>query len=154
MGSGRGYIWSRSIPLLRDTWFLGHGPDTYAMYFPQQDAVGKLMYLGSTHKIVDKPHNIYLQQAINTGIISLLALLVLWGGYLLQSLIIYWQSDFKDWKARAGVAIMAAVAAYLVTGFFNDSVISVAPVFWILLGTGISLNRLQGGAEIFNAKDS
>jgi len=35
---------------------------------------------------------------------------------------------------------MAAVAAYLATGFFNDSVISVAPVFWILLGIGISMN--------------
>ena len=25
-------------------------------------------------------------------------------------------------------------------GFFNDSSVSVAPVFWVLLGTGISIN--------------
>ena len=37
LGSSRAYIWSRTLPLLKDTIFIGHGPDTYAMYFPQDD---------------------------------------------------------------------------------------------------------------------
>ncbi len=142
MGSSRGYIWSRSLPLLSDTIVTGHGADTYAMYFPQEDVVGKFMHLGSSHRIVDKPHNLFLQQAINTGIISLLALLVLWGGYLLEGFKLYFKSDFESWQAKIGVAVMAAVTAYLVTGIFNDSVVSVAPVFWVLLGTGIGINLL------------
>jgi O-antigen ligase len=40
LGSGRGYIWSRTIPLLKETVFLGHGPDTFAIYFPQYDYIG------------------------------------------------------------------------------------------------------------------
>ncbi len=139
IGSGRGYIWSRSIPLLQDTLLLGHGPDTYAMYFPHEDAAGLRIHLGRMG-LVDKPHNMYLQKAINTGVPSLIALLVLWGGYLLQSLMIYRKADLDDWRVRAGIAVAAAVAAYLTTGFFNDSVVSVAPVFWILLGIGISMN--------------
>jgi len=140
LGSSRGYIWSRSLPLLTDTLLLGYGADTYAMHFPQEDIVGKLKFLGSTHRIVDKPHNIYLQTAINTGIPSLLALLALWGGYLLHSLKLFWNNDLQRWEAQTGVAIAAAVAAYCTTGLFNDSVVAVAPVFWVLLGIGISMN--------------
>jgi len=140
IGSARGYIWSRSLPLLRETLLTGHGCDTFALYFPQEDIVGKLKHYGSTHMIVDKPHNIFLQTAINTGMLSLLALLALWGGYVLQSLKLFWKSGFGRWEEGVGVAVFAAVVAYCVTGFFNDSVVAVAPVFWVLLGIGISMN--------------
>jgi len=142
LGSSRGYIWSRTLPLLKETIFIGHGPDTYAMYFPQSDVIGKLKFFSTPKMIVDKPHNLYLQIAVNTGILSLLALLWLWGKYLLSSLFLYFNPDLKNWQDRLGIALMAAVTAYLTAGFFNDSVISVAPVFWILLGLGISLNLL------------
>ncbi len=139
LGSGRGYIWSRSLPLLQKTIFKGLGPDSFALYFPQHDAVGKFIYLGTAAKIVDKPHNLYLQIAINTGLISLLAVLALFGMYFFRSLKLFWTSNFSNWFARAGVAIFAAFTGYAVTGLFNDSVISVAPVFWTLMGMGIMI---------------
>ena len=142
LGSSRGYIWSRTLPMLRETLLLGHGPDTYAFYFPQHDVVGKLRFLRSPEILVDKPHNMYLQTAVNTGVLSLLVLLGMWGYYILQSLSLYWKADYSRWENRVGVALLASVVAYLVTGFFNDSVVSVAPVFWILLGMGISVNLL------------
>ena len=142
LGSSRAYIWSRTLPLLKDTIFMGYGPDTYAMYFPQDDVIGKLKFFNNPEIIVDKPHNLYLQIAVNTGIISLLALLYLWGDYIFSSLVLYNNSDLSSWKNRLGIALLGAVAAYLMAGFFNDSVISVAPVFWILLGLGISINSL------------
>ena len=37
---------------------------------------------------------------------------------------------------------MLAIIGYLGAGFFNDSVVPVAPIFWILLGTGIAVNYL------------
>jgi O-antigen ligase len=142
LGSSRGYIWSRTLPLLKETILIGHGPDTYAMYFPQDDVIGKLKFFSTPKIIVDKPHNLYLQIAINTGFLSLLALLWLWGKYLLSSLNLYYRSDLNNWQDRLGISLMGAVTAYLIAGFFNDSVISVAPVFWIILGLGISLNIL------------
>jgi len=145
LGSSRAYIWSRTLPLLKDTIFIGHGPDTYAMYFPQDDVIGKLKFFSNPEIIVDKPHNLYLQVAVNTGIISLLALLYLWGNYIFSSFVLYKNSDLSSWKNRLGIALMGAVTAYLVAGFFNDSVISVAPVFWIILGLGISLTILAKG---------
>ncbi len=40
----------------------------------------------------------------------------------------------------AGLACFAAFCGYAAAGVFNDSVVSVAPVFWVLLGLGIGIN--------------
>lgn len=143
LGSSRGYIWSRSIPLLKNTKFIGFGPDTFAIYFPQNDIIGKFYaYAGDMWQIVDKPHNYYLQVALSTGIISLLALLSLFLAYIISSIRLYIRNDYSDYISKAGVGIFVAVCGYLAAGFFNDSVVSVAPVFWILLGLGISTNYI------------
>ena len=40
--SSRGYIWSRTIPLLKETLFIGTGADTFVIAFPQDDYIGKI----------------------------------------------------------------------------------------------------------------
>lgn len=143
LGSSRGYIWSRSIPLLKHTLFVGYGPDTFAAYFPQNDFIGKFYaYYGDMWQIVDKPHDLYLQVGLNTGIISLLALLSMFIAYFIRSAKLYIKNDYEDFVSRAGVGIFVAVCGYLGAAFFNDSVVSVAPVFWILFGLGISINYM------------
>jgi hypothetical protein len=141
LGSSRGYIWSRSIPMLKHTMLVGHGPDTFAIYFPQHDMIGKMhAYNGDLRHIVDKPHSLYLQIGINTGVISLIAFLVLVIMYIVSSFKVYFNNTYDDFYSAAGVAIFAAIIGYLGAGFFNDSVVSVAPVFWCLLGMGIGIN--------------
>ncbi|MCK5388685.1 MAG: oligosaccharide repeat unit polymerase, partial [Candidatus Izimaplasma sp.] len=44
--SSRAYIWSRSVPLLKQYIVVGAGPDMFAIAFPQEDYVGKLNYMG------------------------------------------------------------------------------------------------------------
>ncbi|MGE5614828.1 MAG: O-antigen ligase family protein [Bacillota bacterium] len=139
-GSNRGYIWSRTIPLLKDTIVTGKGPDTFALYFPQYDFLNKLRYYQIGGIFVDKAHNMYLQTALNTGVLSLLALLAMFGIYAVSSLKIYWKEDFSGFLPAAGAACFTAFCGYAVAGLANDSVISVAPVFWALLGLGIGIN--------------
>ncbi|QGG47193.1 O-antigen ligase family protein [Heliorestis convoluta] len=146
-GSGRGYIWSRSVPMLKDTLLLGYGPDTYAIYFPQEDLISKLNYMSNAYTIVDKPHNLYLQTAINTGLPSLFAMLAMFGMYGYSSLRLYGRSRFDSFYARTGLAIFIAIMGYLVAGFFNDSLVSVAPVFWVLFGLGLACNYLYEKEE-------
>jgi len=85
-GSNRGYIWSRTIPMLKSTIVAGKGPDTFALYFPQYDFLNKLRYYQTGGIFVDKAHNMYLQTALNTGILSLLALLAIFGMYAVSSI--------------------------------------------------------------------
>lgn len=145
LGSSRGYIWSRSIPLLKDTLFVGHGPDTFIAYFPQNDLLGKMYaYYGDMWQLVDKPHDMYLQIALNTGVISLVAVLAIFVMYFIKSVRIYFRNDFETFSSIVGVGIFIAVCGYLGAAVFNDSLVSVAPVFWVLLGMGISINYMIG----------
>jgi O-antigen ligase len=139
LASKRGYIWSRTLPLIKDKPLLGYGPDTYAIFFPQHDVVGKFKFFNRSKIIVDKPHNIYLQIGFNTGLVSLAAVLILFGSYFLRNLKLYLTSKFDNYYTEIGLALLAAFTAYAVAGFFNDSVVSVAPVFWIILGLAIAV---------------
>lgn len=136
-GSGRGYIWSRSFPLLKDTLLLGHGPDTYAAYFPQYELSAKINWLYQYNIMVDKPHSWYLQMGINTGVLSLVCMVVFLLWYLYASV----RRSRKMQEGGSKImqnAVMCAIVGYCIAAFFNDSTVSVAPVFWSLLGTGLS----------------
>jgi len=141
--SNRGYIWSRTLPLLKDTLFIGFGPDTFAAHFPNHDYLGKLKVWGSgVYTMIEKPHNLFLQIAINSGLISLAAILALLGAYFYESFKLYRNSGFNTFSESVGVSACAAVIAYLVAGIFNDSIAGIAPVFWSILGLGIATNQI------------
>ncbi len=141
----RGYIWSRTLPLLKDTILIGHGADTFAMYFPQADYAGKynIGYFSDTRNvIVDKPHNMYLGIAVNTGVISLIAVLCIFGLYLIDSFKIYRKNEYSGFISFMGAGVFVAVCGFLVAGLVNDSTVQVMPVFYALLGTGFAANRI------------
>lgn len=141
-GSGRGYIWSRTIPMLKDTLFVGHGADTYCAYFPHDDYVGKYNAKWQLNMIVDKPHNMYLGIMVNTGVISLFALFALWIMYIIQSVRLYWKENFDQFNTYVGAGIFLGICGFLVAGFVNDSTVSVTPMFYGLFGTGIAINMM------------
>nr|WP_312579441.1 O-antigen ligase family protein [Sedimentibacter sp.] len=140
LASSRGYIWSRTIPLLKRYTIYGSGPDNYPIAFPQDDFIIKSYALGDLNTVVDKPHNLYLQIATNTGVLSLLLLLVAFGIYIISSLKLYSKTNYDSLDKYVGASCLVGVIGYLSAGIFNDSVVSVAPVFWIVLGLGISIN--------------
>lgn len=139
--SSRGYIWSRSIPLLKDYILLGSGADSYAMAFPQQDYVG-LYNAGFEGQLLTKPHNMYLQMGIQTGVISLLCFLAFYGIYFVQSIRLYRKGKFTTYYLRVGVSIFLGTIGYMISGLSNDSSIAVSPVFWVLIGLGLTVNHL------------
>ncbi len=141
-GSGRGYIWSRSIPMLKDTLLIGHGPDTYCLYFPHYDYAGKYSSW-RPNIVVDKPHSWYLDIGINTGCVSLAAMLGLYAYYLLDCLRGCVRLEGKDaFLEYTGCGIFLGIAAFLVVALFNDSTVSTAPLFYSLLGLGLAINRI------------
>lgn len=140
MGSARGYIWSRSLPLIKDYIIIGSGPDTYPIVFPQHDYVGKYNAYGTPNMIVDKPHNVFLQTAIQTGLLSLLALLAFYIIYFVWSLKLYWKSSFDNLYSQVGIATLIGTIGFWAAGIFNDSNVSVSPIFWVLMGIGCAIN--------------
>lgn len=143
LASARGYIWGRSIPLLKNTFFVGTGPDTFSFVFPQNDLIGKLYAYDTTNMVISKAHNLLLQFAINNGIIALLGFLCLVIIYIVDSIKLYaLKSKYTNTQLLGGILFLS-IAAYLVTGMFNDSVICVAPIFWVVLGAGGAVNFIN-----------
>lgn len=137
--TGRGYIWSRTIPMLKKYIFLGSGPDTFTMAFPQQDYYN--LYLnGYGTEILTKPHNMYLQMGVQTGVLSLIAFLIFYLMYFVSSIKLYIRGQFNSFYAKFGVAVFIGTVSYMVTGLANDSNICISPIFWTLMGVGIALN--------------
>lgn len=140
-GDKRGYIWSRTIPLLKDYLVTGSGPSTFTFIFPNNDYVGKtnMNYDGVT---VTKPHNMYLQIWMQTGFLSLAAFLLLFIWYFIKSLRLYRNWPLNTVTEWVGMLIMVSLLGYMVTGIANDSTVAVAPVFWGMLGFGLAVNRM------------
>lgn len=139
--SGRGYIWSRTIPLLKDTILLGTGADTFSIVYPQTDYLGKHNN-GFQDAIVTKPHNMYLQIAVQTGVLSLIALIVFYLLYFFSSIRLYWKCDHTKFLNQIGIGILIGSFGYMIAGLTNDATITIAPVFYTLLGLGIATNHL------------
>jgi len=143
-GSSRGYIWSRTFPLMPGTAIIGTGPDTYTQAFPQHDVVGNMFYLSGPHRPVDKAHNIYLQTWVTTGGISALALIFLYGFYLLTTFVSLIRSKVEEGNFLFGLrfGLLAGVSGFVVAAMSTDSTIGSTGVFYILLGIGFGINLI------------
>jgi len=142
--SGRGYIWGRTIPMLKTYLIKGSGADNYPLAFPQDDFVAKLRNGSDASLVIDKPHNMYMQIGINTGVISLIALTSVWILYIISSLKLYTKTSFDSLEKIIGASCLVSIIGYLIAAIFNDHIVSVSPLFWLILGIGISINiRLQ-----------
>ncbi len=148
-GSGRGYIWSTSIPLLKHTIIKGFGADTYCIHYPTNDYAGKYNSVRFQRDIiVDKPHNMYLHTGICTGVISLIALVAMYLIYVIQSIKLFWKRELgTDFITYTGFGLFCGLTAFMATGLVDDSTVSVMPLFYTLLGTGFATNILIRKAD-------
>lgn len=144
--NGRGFIWSRSIPIMFniENLFVGSGPDTFAIAFPQEDMAAKTRTHGNPDIIVDKPHNLFIQTSVNTGLISLIIIMTVFAIYIfttIKKIISNKERDVLLFATRLG--ILGGIIGYLITGLTTDSVVSVAPIFWLILGVGFAVNNIK-----------
>lgn len=139
--TGRGYLWGRTLPLLKNHFLLGSGPDTFVLAFPQNDYVMRANT--SRRRLLEIPakaHNMYLQTAMQTGVCSLICLVSFWAAFLVKSLrVLYRKTRDEKWWMNLGNVL--GVFGYLLMGMMNDSVVAVAPLFWGMLGIGMALNE-------------
>ena len=148
--NGRGYIWARTLPLLKKYFFLGSGPETFIIAFPNNDMVG-LYNSWHQNEIVTKPHCMYLQIAVQTGVPSLIAMLLFFIFYIINSFSIYWRNSYEGYLPKVGVAIFVSSVGYMILALTNDSCVATSPIFFALIGIGLGINyRLK--KDIKNGK--
>ncbi len=138
--SSRIYIWSRSIPLIEKAGMFGFGPDTYAIIYPHNDYFGKYLAFGDPYIFISKPHNMYLQMLLNTGVVTLVGFLLIVIPYFIQSIVLHINKEVETFIGVSSLGVFIGVLNYLIVGIINDSSVSTAPNFWMMLGLGIALN--------------
>ena len=138
-GSGRLYIWSRTLPLLKQYFFIGSGPDTFYRAFPQNDYVGKEIYAGTSARLIEKAHNGYLMTAVQTGVVSLILLLVFYGWYVKTFIRHIKQNRITSLKDILGISFFIGTIGYMFSSLFYDSSLQCTPLFCIFLGISMSI---------------
>ena len=147
-GTMRGYIWSRSFPLMPGTTLIGTGPDTFVNAFPQHDVLGKLRAYNDPLVVVDKAHNIFIQTWITSGGISALLLFGLFGHYALTSLMGLVKNKMPIGLFGLRLGLLCGVSAFVLSGMATDSTIGSTGVFFVILGLGYALNNERSGVAV------
>lgn len=141
MFNGRGHIWDGIIPILPKYVLIGSGANTFLFAYPQNDYIYRA-YMNMQNMLDVKAHNMYLQQWIENGMIAMIAFIVFCLWYVISSVRIYRQGNLSDGLTWIGIGIFTGVICYLIVGLANDSNVCTAPVFWIILGLGMAVNRM------------
>jgi len=136
-GSGRLYIWKKTWELIKQRPLLGYGLDTLPYFFPQDDPE-KHANIETYTVIVDKPHNFYIGIAYGAGVIALIVFVVFIVNIGLLTIKRLISTKLVDDKQAIFASISIACGAYLIQALFNDSIIGVSVIFWILISLLVS----------------
>lgn len=131
-GSGRVYIWDKTLSLVKERLIVGYGADSLTYNFPHYniDARSGLM---DENIIVDKPHNTFIGTLYGFGIFGLIALLIL--------LMVVGLKTFKSIfnKSHNEFILAITVLAYFAQAMFNDSLPSISSISFIFIGILLTL---------------
>lgn len=131
--SGRFYIWSKSIELVKERSILGYGMDTMIYNFPHTNIESRANFWYD-NIVTDKPHSLYVGWLYGTGIIGFLSVI----GVLLFTLIKPLKEVYRNNNSILWI-IGVAWGAYLIQGVFNDSLPSISAPMWILVGIMLAI---------------
>jgi hypothetical protein len=134
-GSGRLYIWEKTLEVTMDRLIVGYGLDTLPYHFPQDD-IEKRAGLGTQNIVVDKPHSTYIGILYGTGIVGFIGFI----GLVLMTLWKFGQEFWKFGKTQNAVIVLGvAWVAYLIQSLFNDTLPGTAVPLWVIGGMMITL---------------
>ncbi|MBQ6091880.1 MAG: O-antigen ligase family protein [Lachnospiraceae bacterium] len=129
-GTGRGYIWVQSLPVMKDSLLLGKGCGNFVFNFRQNELVGLLNTHGSMKYVIDRPHNWYLQVFVSNGLPFLICMLVLFAIIVIKGIRLAIRKEAGAFE----LGLLAGVLTFMITGLINDSCVTVNPLFWLVLG--------------------
>ena len=131
-GSGRIMIRKMTLRSISKGPLLGSELDTLDARL-LEDQFSESLKLAMQGIIIDKAHNEFLEYWVCGGIVTLLSYISL------ISVILY--KLFKHREDDISKIFMLTIVGYIVQSFFNNSVIAVAPLYWILLGAAVKHYR-------------
>ena len=132
-------IWRTAVPLIATRPALGYGPETlrtvFARVFPPE-----LVYYQGRQVTVDRAHNVWLDLALSSGLVGVVAFVSLQAGWVRLA----WRglrSARDHWERVGWAAIVAGVVGHLTELQFSFELTASATLFWLMLGMSAALAR-------------
>ncbi|AOV08792.1 O-antigen ligase family protein [Sporosarcina ureilytica] len=127
-GSGRAYIWSKTIDLTMERPLFGFGLDTIMYHFPHYN-IDARAGMRSESTIVDKPHNMYVGIFYGTGILGFIG----FAGIAIITLLVTLKAILTR-KHILAVIFGIGWLGFLIQALFNDTLPGTAAPMWTLAG--------------------
>ena len=107
--------------------------------FPQNDYAGKLVYAENPARIMERAHNDYLMKWVQTGLLSVAALIVFYIFILKKGGIFFKREGWeRSTKNIVAFGCLLGCVAYMVCGLFSDSTLYTSPAFYVFAGIVLS----------------
>lgn len=115
-GSKRFIIWKNTLAVVPDHFLLGIGFDNLGRVYKSD---------GKIRAVIDKAHNEYLEILVTQGIFALVTYLLLFLNLFVDGI--------KSKNKTSWILLMSFIG-YAAQAFLNISIITVAPIFYIIIG--------------------
>lgn len=147
-GSGRVYIWGKTIDLTMKRPLLGFGLDTFMYHFPHYN-IDARSGIGSEHTIVDKPHSMYVGILYGTGFIGFIG----FAGLAILTVLIALKAIITRMHVLA-IVFGVSWLAFLIQALFNDTLPGTAAPMWAMAGMMMAfIVRNKEVEEITNGRN-
>jgi putative inorganic carbon (HCO3(-)) transporter len=129
-------LWQTSFNMIKDKPILGIGLGNFSRLFDQYKVEGY-------YDVTCHPHNDFLNVAVNSGILGLLAYLCIWIVFLHSTMKSILRDDKNDFSRSATIAGAVAIVGFLVASllqcYYTDAEVNMLVMF--ILGSTMVLNR-------------
>ena len=132
LGSNRMFVWKRSLSMVPERLWLGHGPDSFYILFTSR--YGKET-IEKNFVNYDKAHNEYIQNLFDNGVLGLCSLLTFYGIVLYRI--------HRGKKDSVSLGIYLSLVCFMIQAFFNFSSPFAHPIVWAMWGIGAGIGYRQ-----------
>lgn len=132
-GSGRVYIWTKTLEIVKEKPFFGYGMDSFMYNFPHYN-IDARAGLSTEEMITDKPHNVFVGILYGTGFVGFISVIAL----VILSIVMALKVAIQ--KNNAPIFVLgAAWVAFLIQAMFNDSLPGITAVAFVLAGMMLAM---------------
>ena len=127
LGSDRLLLWQCGLESLKRHWVTGIGLDNYRQVFYEKYGNVEMPFFR------DKAHNEFVHTLVTQGVFAFAAYMYIYFHTIVINVKKIFKGDDETSRSLDWI-FLAMLVTYLAQAFFNTSVISVAPHFWLVLG--------------------
>jgi putative inorganic carbon (HCO3(-)) transporter len=133
--------WESGWRMFKEKPFFGFGPGTYMFKYSPYQRAHEMTSISSTQGTKGGMHSEYFGPMVESGIVGLISILLLFGVYIKTLMETYYRTRNRETKMLA-LAILLSLLTYFFHGLMNNFLDQdkAAAIFWGMMGMAVALS--------------